>query len=410
MQEKQTHRSTPLSLPLLILFVPDLLLSQIPLDLNSRQYPRPRMQGLDEDPGLYAFAPSAAVQLPLFPSSIPTSLPNNNSFPHSLPPPENLQNHPGLDHGHPHPLQATSSFSAPLPLQPPPPSSALPFPSTSSNNDAFQFDLQALTDYLSRDDASSTGTPSYRSSNSDVDQNDEAVYSDTSSSYEDTETFHTRYLQHQQHLQHPPPSLSAQLESSSFASHSQYLRQSTMATESNAREEEPGLAALGQGNDGRRSSRSDRDRDLTLTIPRRRAASPAGGPQDDGRPFSYKRTSSGFSSWMNYAASPTSDLRTRPPTPAESATRSTFGGAISASPPTSSAPFFADSPATMLPQLEIPSAPALQLTGATPFTARPKGRGTLELERVLGMWAAKTPVRPLTLHLLHYHLPRQRTS
>ncbi|GAA5891786.1 hypothetical protein JCM6882_006207 [Rhodosporidiobolus microsporus] len=139
------------------------------------------------------------------------------------------------------------------------------------------------------------------------------------------------------------------------------------------------------------------ERDATMTIPRRRAASPFGARQDTQRPFAFKRTSSGFSSYINYAASPTSDLRTRPSTPAESATRSTFGAApaLADSPPSTSAPFFSTSPSTTLAPLEIPSGPALQLTGPTPETAkpkdRPKGQGTLELERVLGMWAAKTP-------------------
>ncbi|BGP49009.1 hypothetical protein JCM10450v2_004888 [Rhodotorula kratochvilovae] len=142
---------------------------------------------------------------------------------------------------------------------------------------------------------------------------------------------------------------------------------------------------------------NERGGDATVSAPRRRAPSPISTRQDSNRPFAFKRQSSGFTSFINSIASPTSEVRTRPATPAESATRSTFftGTAISDSPPSTSAPVFRTSPATTLPPLEIPSAPALQLTGPTPLSARladrPKGQGTLELERVLGMWAAKTP-------------------
>ncbi|GAA5975001.1 hypothetical protein JCM5350_004538 [Sporobolomyces pararoseus] len=176
-----------------------------------------------------------------------------------------------------------------------------------------------------------------------------------------------------------------------------------------------------QGNDGK-------DRDMTLTIPRAQqqglAVSSAngtgaanGGGAGGGstttaqRPFAYTRNSSGFTSFLNnYANTPTTE-RARPATPAYSATRSTvFDVPVSAtvgdSPsvaPVDSVDSFSPSVATTspnstngpskLPKLEIPNGPNVPLSGFAQETAkpRPKGRGTLELERVLGLWAAKTP-------------------
>ncbi|GAA6051458.1 hypothetical protein JCM3770_004542 [Rhodotorula araucariae] len=141
---------------------------------------------------------------------------------------------------------------------------------------------------------------------------------------------------------------------------------------------------------------NERGGDATVSAPRRRVPSPISTRQDSNRPFAFKRQSSGFTSFINSIASPTSEVRTRPATPAESATRSTFftGTAISDSPPSASTPVFSTSPATTLAPLDIPSGPA-PLTAPTPLSARfadrPKGEGTLELERVLGMWASKTP-------------------
>ncbi|BGP16981.1 hypothetical protein JCM10213_007427 [Rhodosporidiobolus nylandii] len=220
-----------------------------------------------------------------------------------------------------------------------------------------------------------------------------------SSSSAFSEAFDTRYYDYQQqsagqeqHSEALPPPLPS-------APDSLLLAETTMAIDSDGVQEQQqgvGTSMSGAGRAG-----AEPERDATLTVPRRRAAEPLDLRLDTQRPFAFKRSSSGFSSFLNYAAgSPTSDLRTsdlrtRPSTPAESATRSTFGGALSDSPPTSSVPFFGGSPAPVLAPLDIPSAPALQLTGPTPETARPqdrpKGKGTLELERVLGMWAAKTP-------------------
>lgn len=170
------------------------------------------------------------------------------------------------------------------------------------------------------------------------------------------------------------------------------------------------------------------EREMTLTMPSvpRRVGSQGGGinsnsnPATGGggsqRPYAYTRSSSGFGSFLNYANSPTD--RTRPATPAYSATRSTVfdptpsgsgsggGGSVNLStdqtPNTSAGTFVppmntatsSSSNTPSLAKLEIPMAPMVSLTGPTPETAkpRPKGRGTLELERVLGLWAAKTPV------------------
>ncbi|GAA6005616.1 uncharacterized protein JCM10292_006715 [Rhodotorula paludigena] len=137
--------------------------------------------------------------------------------------------------------------------------------------------------------------------------------------------------------------------------------------------------------------------DTVTTGSRRRAPSPIATGQDAGRPFAFKRQSSGFSAFINSIASPTSEVRTRPATPAESATRSTFftGTAITTSPPATSTPAFSASPTSTLTRLDIPAGP-VSAVAAGPVSARlkedrPKGAGTLELERVLGMWAAQTP-------------------
>ncbi|GAA5848229.1 hypothetical protein JCM9279_000985 [Rhodotorula babjevae] len=145
------------------------------------------------------------------------------------------------------------------------------------------------------------------------------------------------------------------------------------------------------------ANENERGGDATVSAPRRRAPSPISTRQDPNRPFAFKRQSSGFTSFMNSIASPTSEVRTRPATPAESATRSTFFTGSPAIPdplPTSAAPVFSVSPLPAQQDLELPAAPALQLRGPSPLPDededRPKGQGTLELERVLGMWAAKT--------------------
>lgn len=150
-------------------------------------------------------------------------------------------------------------------------------------------------------------------------------------------------------------------------------------------------------------SENERGGDATVSAPRRRAPSPISTRQDSSRPFAFKRQSSGFTSFINSIASPTSEMRTRPATPAESATRSTFfTGSTTipdSLPPTAATGGFTASPLMSQPPLELPAAPALQLRGPSPLPDeledRPKGQGTLELERVLGMWAAKTAVSPL---------------
>lgn len=164
------------------------------------------------------------------------------------------------------------------------------------------------------------------------------------------------------------------------------------------------------------SMNDGKDRDMTLMMPRTDGAQVPGGIATNGsagtggaaqRPFAYTRSSSGFNSFLNYANSPTTE-RGRPATPAYSATRSTVYDPISDSTATSGAPAvsvgsFSPPVATStssangtpaLSKLQIPTGPSVSLTGPTPETAkpRPKGRGTLELERVLGLWAAKTPV------------------
>ncbi|BGP00239.1 hypothetical protein NBRC10513v2_004464 [Rhodotorula toruloides] len=147
--------------------------------------------------------------------------------------------------------------------------------------------------------------------------------------------------------------------------------------------------------------RLERGEAETVTVPRKRAASPFSlSRQDSQRPFAFKRnSSSGFSAFMNYAAAAsTSEVRTRPATPAESATRSTFDDAIRAlAMPASTSGSTDDATASTSTAMDVPSTSAPFLPSANGTTAdgrfdeRPKGQGTLELERVLGLWAAKTP-------------------
>ncbi|GAA5867006.1 hypothetical protein JCM8547_008406 [Rhodosporidiobolus lusitaniae] len=261
--------------------------------------------------------------------------------------------------------------------------------------------LSTLEAFL--DSVSSSGTPSYAASDEAFDFAPAPPSPDLVGSLDEPVGLETRYAEYQQHQQlyEHPTHAQEPAEALSF-SRPLFAHPSTMPPESSMRDEPITEVPIASTSAGvrERAGPFGRDRDLTVTIPRRRALSPAGAAVDGQRPFAFKRQSSGLSSsWaglLNYAASPTSDLRTRPSTPAESATRSTFGvDALSQSPPSSSAPLFTASPSATLPPLEIPSAPALQLTGPTPSTAlpgdRPKGKGTLELERVLGMWAEKTP-------------------
>ncbi|BGP08856.1 hypothetical protein JCM10049v2_004707 [Rhodotorula toruloides] len=147
--------------------------------------------------------------------------------------------------------------------------------------------------------------------------------------------------------------------------------------------------------------RLERGEAETVTVPRKRAPSPFSlSRQDSQRPFAFKRnSSSGFSAFMNYAAAAsTSEVRTRPATPAESATRSTFDDAIRAlAMPVTTSGSTDDASASASTAMDVSStsAPVLPSANGTNaggrFDERPKGQGTLELERVLGLWAAKTP-------------------
>ncbi|BGP25365.1 zinc finger, C2H5-type domain containing protein [Rhodotorula toruloides] len=147
--------------------------------------------------------------------------------------------------------------------------------------------------------------------------------------------------------------------------------------------------------------RLERGEAETITVPRKRAASPFSlSRQDSQRPFAFKRnSSSGFSAFMNYAAAAsTSEVRTRPATPAESATRSTFDEAIrTLAMPASTSGSTDDASASTPNDMDVSSTSApVPRTANGPtadgsFDDRPKGQGTLELERVLGLWAAKTP-------------------
>ncbi|GAA6032533.1 hypothetical protein JCM8097_004803 [Rhodosporidiobolus ruineniae] len=284
----------------------------------------------------------------------------------------------------PYPPASSSHLSGsplPNPAPPPPALSAL-----DALPAAFQHDWDTLLAHTSTHDrppsSSRLSVASAHSSSSSRPRSPSAA----SSTAEDAGFSWDRFV----HTQQPAPAFPDPTTASDTLPPGPSTVQTTaMPPESSVRDEQPS-ASTSAG--VLRRTGSDPERDLTITIPRRRAASPFGAGE---RPFTFKRSSSGFSAYLNYAASPTSDLRTRPSTPAvESATRSTFGeGALSESPPSASIPLFAGAAPSLAP-LEIPTAPALQLTGATPDTAmqdRPKGKGTLELERVLGMWAAKTP-------------------
>ncbi|GAA5867319.1 hypothetical protein JCM3774_003545 [Rhodotorula dairenensis] len=147
--------------------------------------------------------------------------------------------------------------------------------------------------------------------------------------------------------------------------------------------------------------------------PRKRPPSPINvSRQDAQRPFGFagRRNSTGLNNNLTalYTGSPTSDVRMLPAVPAESATRSTFDTALPPirvvlSPSTASHSVITESPVTSLAPMSFPAssssaeggvAPGANKTASEsqrPQPNRPKGRGTLELERVLDMWAAKTP-------------------
>ncbi|GAA5934995.1 uncharacterized protein JCM15063_003123 [Sporobolomyces koalae] len=187
-----------------------------------------------------------------------------------------------------------------------------------------------------------------------------------------------------------------------------------MASLDNTAPEEPRVSAntapLDSMADGAESDGqvNERDRDVAMAVPRTGTNGTTVATQ---RPYAYTRNSSGFSSFLNYASSPTAE-RARPATPAYSATRSTVSeravlasngeaqvaaastpleNASAESPNVSGSPPKASPPA--LAKLEIPGGPTVSLTRPTPEATkpRPKGQGTLELERVLGLWASKTP-------------------
>ncbi|POY71130.1 hypothetical protein BMF94_5887 [Rhodotorula taiwanensis] len=132
--------------------------------------------------------------------------------------------------------------------------------------------------------------------------------------------------------------------------------------------------------------------------PRKRAPSPLSiSRQDAQRPFDFarRRSSSSFTATAigNYMASPTSDLRSNQPLPTiEPAARSAPDKApppirVVLSPSTSSHPIITESPMTSMAPMSLPS------TSSDVQRIRPKGKGTLELERVLDMWAANTPTK-----------------
>ncbi|GAA5889352.1 hypothetical protein JCM5296_006337 [Sporobolomyces johnsonii] len=303
-------------------------------------------------------------------------------------PPQPLSTHPSTFVQQPVPFQSAPSFfsTQAIPLHP---STSFPQP---------RYDSNSFEDFL-EDSSYSFGTPSYAASWTSSQSLGAAspapsdIYSNPSSSYNEPSAFDIHYQQAQQLPQQLP--FDPVPDHFFAASHPANIMPYDAAFEGDTRN------TGGSAGDGRRGSAPERD--LTLIIPRRSGSGGYGTAvtrQDTQRPYAYKRSSSGFSSYLNYAASPTE--RTRPATPAYSATRSTVfeGSALSDSPPTSTVPLFHSAPAPALAApsltpLEIPTTPALSLTGPTPETARPrdrpKGRGTLELERVLGMWAAKTP-------------------
>ena len=136
--------------------------------------------------------------------------------------------------------------------------------------------------------------------------------------------------------------------------------------------------------------------------PRKRPPSPINvSRQDAQRPFAFgssRRNSTGLNNLSGYTGSPTSDVRMLPAIPAESATRSTFDTALPPirvvlSPSTASHGIMTESPVTSLAPMtfQTSSAEGGQPGSNAVESNRPKGRGTLELERVLDMWAAKTP-------------------
>lgn len=138
------------------------------------------------------------------------------------------------------------------------------------------------------------------------------------------------------------------------------------------------------------------------TNPRKRPPSPINvSRQEAQRPFAFgssRRNSTGLNNLTGYTGSPTSDVRMLPAVPAESATRSTFDTALPPirvvlSPSTASHGVMTESPVTSLAPMtfQASSAEAGQPGAGAVESNRPKGRGTLELERVLDMWAAKTP-------------------
>ncbi|GAA5975340.1 hypothetical protein JCM11641_005944 [Rhodosporidiobolus odoratus] len=329
---------------------------------------------------------SSPASLSLSPAKAAFSPPLDSTFPSSLP----LEQH--STGAHPHPAY---SPSFPPDLSPNQQSLFLPanLPLHSQ-----QVQLEGAVFEFNQDHLS-FGTPSYAgshaSSASDLAAQPQSSFSPApsiASSFGQPDAYDTRCQPRQDtvHGQYHPVGQPEQLqEDPLLAGNSLQFVPSSMTADVSMSEAQTTEAGSGQGATGRGAMGVDRD--ATIALPRRSDSL----RQDTQRPFGYKRSSSGFSSFLNYAASPTSDLRTtRPSTPAESATRSTFGETLSDSPLTSAVPNFGGSPAPVL-SLEIPTAPALQLTGPTPQTAkpkdRPKGRGTLELERVLGMWAAKTP-------------------
>ncbi|GAA6059477.1 hypothetical protein JCM10212_002220 [Sporobolomyces blumeae] len=300
------------------------------------------------------------------------------------------------------PVASSSSSSAPSQPISLVPSTSAPFPSLDSNSfDTYQ-------DFAGLDRLYDAATPSYCGSwTSDLSAPSPSAYStSTSSAFVVSPP--------------PPPPASLPFENSDQQVPSvfdQLYAQAQAKTQQLSLEQSPDeqdmapfdstafddgpLATRVHSNPQRELNQPERD--FTLTMPKR-GGPPTTSAAPSQRPYAYTRSSSGFGSFLNYANSPTTE-RARPATPAYSATRSTVfdAGPVSDSPPASTGSFFPSSDAPMasassgnaptLTKLEIPNTPSVALTGPTPETAkpRPKGRGTLELERVLGLWAAKTP-------------------
>ncbi|GAA6009343.1 hypothetical protein JCM10207_004356 [Rhodosporidiobolus poonsookiae] len=355
-----------------------------PFQTTQQPYLHPHSLSPEGDTTSHPLLASSSSSPALYPS--PPAGSSYPAYPGQLHPQHSPGAQPLPSDPSPSPLAPFASPAQPTPYD--------PIAHLAQGHDETQFSLSGLEQLLDTYDQRSF-SPSYAGSVSSASEGGGANSpraSSTSSSYTEQSGFDSRYL-FQQHLDQQLAAHAAATADPLPAAVSLPPAQTTdMNLDVLMNDEHPGITTA-QGSTGRNGL--ELERDATVTIPRRRAASPMGARQDTQRPFAFKRTSSGFSSYLNYAASPTSDLRTRPSTPAESATRSTFGSAISDSPPSASIPFFSTSPAQTLAPLEIPTAPALALTGPTPETAkpkdRPKGQGTLELERVLGMWAAKTP-------------------